>query len=176
MKLNPKILKRILESNREFFEKELLTNEELEKQFDKKRSFFNNLFIRDIIGYIPASLNEPVLRIFEEHGELLERWLLWQSWYINRKILKDPERIQFFDGVLLYLKTLHTMASTKKRIKTTEAIYSAPKPDKPWVDEALSDIEFFTKNAKDQINKRAQESGAENAENDLSEVAKVIEG
>lgn len=179
MKLSPKFLKKILADNREFFENEILTDAQLTVEFDKRKSFFDNLYVRDLIGYIPASLNEPSLKIFQEYGEVLERWLLWQSWYMQRASMKNPARASFYDGAMLYIRVLHTMASTHKKSGMTVE-YSAPKPDKPWVEKALTDLEAFSKGMKEHgDNKRNQASDSEiteNNENADRKTNQVVEG
>lgn len=179
MKLNPKLLKKILTDNRDFFEKEILNDAQLTVEFDKRKSFFDNLYVRDLIGYIPASLNEPSLKIFQEYGEVLERWLLWQSWYMQRASMKNPARASFYDGAMLYIRVLHTMASTHKK-SGMSVEYSAPTPNKPWVESALSELEEFKKGMKEYGNNKgdqaANSQGTARNENANGKGNEVVEG
>src|SRR5580692_955677 len=103
-------------NNMNIFKKEKIEQPlDLDKIFDANKEYFELLLVKDFVGYIPKEISEPSLKIFQEHGEMFERWILWQSWYINRKALNDPLKIPFYNGMMVYLKVLYTMARLHKQ-------------------------------------------------------------
>jgi len=121
---------------------------DLEKIFNEHKYEFETLLVKDFIGYIPKEINEPTLKVFREFGEQFEKWTLWQSWYINHKAIRDPLKITFYDGMMVYLKVLNTMAKTNKKSSFVEAKGNIgdKKVEAPYIDAALSGIEEFKNN------------------------------
>jgi hypothetical protein len=147
-----KILNYIFEKNRDFFVKKCEIKPDLEKLYEENNEYFDLLSLKSFVGYIPTSIKEPTLKIFEEGGEAIERWTLWQSWYINRKEIdeiKDPLKIMFYNGMKVYLKIINTMARVHKKTKT-DSISSpvSASVDNTWIDSALEGVEAFKKNIK----------------------------
>src|SRR5665647_2426714 len=85
----------INEVKNELIEKDLtdIKRADLTELFENNKHFFELLLIKDFVGYIPENVNEPALKVFEENGDAIEKWILWQSWYLNRKALNDPVKI-----------------------------------------------------------------------------------
>ena len=92
---------------------------DLEKIFNEHKFEFELLLLKDFTGYIPKDVQEPVLKMFKEYGEDFERWTLFQSWYVNSRAINDPLKITFYNGMMLYLKTLNTMARVYKKNSQT---------------------------------------------------------
>ena len=121
---------------------------DLEKIFNEHKFEFELLLIKDFTGYIPKDVQEPVLKMFKEYGEDFERWTLFQSWYVNSRAINDPLKITFYNGMMLYLKTLNTMAKINKKnsqtprpqIKQEEVVATN------FLEEALQGVKAFTDN------------------------------
>lgn len=137
-----KFLEYIYIRNKKFFDSKI----DLETLYDDNSHFFDTLSLKEFVGYIPKNINEPALKIFEENGEAIEKWTLWQSWYVNRKSQQVPLRPEFWNGMMMYIKVLNTMSRIHKKT------YIIPQQEKddtkvetPWIDQALQGISDFKK-------------------------------
>lgn len=156
-----KILSWIFKNNEEFFQKNVIHPPiDLEKIYAENKHIFELLLIKDFTGKIPKDVTEPALKIFEEHGESFERWILWNSYYINKKAVNDPLKISLYSGMMIYLKVLHVMSMTNKKTYTPKLqSISKEEVETPWIDKVLTDINDFKKDAK---NKTVQDKQYEN--------------
>ena len=136
---------------------------DLEKIYNENRHEFEMLLIKDFVGYIPKDVNEPALKVFKEFGEVFERWTLWQSWYVNRRAINDPIKITFYNGMMLYLKVLNTMArvNSKNYIPIIKPkIVEAEVGASNFIDDALKGVsEFLEKNVKSNQNPENKSDG-----------------
>jgi hypothetical protein len=138
-----KILNWIYKNNKKFFENKIL---DLDTVFYENKEYFELLFIKDFTGYIPKEVTEPTFKIFEEYSEMFERWTLWQSYYINRKVMSEPMKIPFYNGMLIYLKLLNTIAKVSKKGYVAPTRQNTENQDiKPKVEDFLEDISIFKK-------------------------------
>lgn len=120
---------------------------DLDKIFEENKGYFEILFIKDFTGYIPKEVMEPTLKIFEDHAEMFERWTLWQSYYINRKVLGEPMKIPFYNGMLVYLKLLNTMARINKKSDISSPIQVNKNVEtKTQVEDFIKDVAYFREN------------------------------
>lgn len=140
-----KILDLIWNRYSSYFEKFIVHEKpDLEKIFNENKHYFELLLVKDFVGFIPKDIQEPALNIFKEGGEQFERWTLWQSWYINRKAINDPIKITFYNGMMVYLKVLNTLARVnKKNYQPTENKVVEESVASSWVDDALADVKGF---------------------------------
>lgn len=144
-KINPSFF---LKDIQQYLSKKLLDNLEeksIESLYDKHREKFEQLLVRDFVGFIPKDVNEPALKIFEDHAESFQKWILWQSYYINRKALHDPLHIPKYDGMMIYLKVMHLMAEANKKKWVAPVIQNNTEVEIPWIDKVLQDLEDVKK-------------------------------
>ena len=158
--MKKKILNWIFRKNEDYFSNKVIPKPlDLEKIFKDHQHFFELLVVKDFIGYIPKDVNEPALKIFKEYGEQMEKWTLWQSWYVNRKAMNDPLKITFYNGMMVYLKVLNTMDRVNKKNYIPNVSVREPVVEVPWLDQALSGLNEFkneyktNKGAKDEADK-----------------------
>lgn len=135
-----------------------ITPEEMRQAYSNNKEFFYDLFMEEFLGHIPVSVKEPTITIFRDHAEQLERWLLYQSYYVNRKAIRDKDNIKFYDGMMIFLKIMYVMSSVNRSDK---ALLPKPKnvpetPEKPWVDTALESLKDF----RNGFNKTSEDSKA----------------
>lgn len=135
---NGKILEELKESQRS-----KIKEEELESLYRKNKSVFEGFLVKDFIGFIPENINEPTLKIFEDHAEIFQRWIFWQSWYINRRSLHDKENIEKYDGMMIYLKVLFLMAEANKKAKPTIRKPISSKPEQSFLETAMQGVDDF---------------------------------
>lgn len=124
---------------------------DLRKTFNSNRELFESFLVQDFIGFIPENINEPALKIFEDHAELFQRWVMWQSYYINRKSLHDNKNIEKYDGMMIYLKVLFLMAEANKKSKKPEKKTINSEPEQSFLDKALEGLNDFRKGHDDKI-------------------------
>ena len=128
---------------------------DLEKIFQEHKHEFELLLIKDFVGYIPKEVQEPALKCFKEYGEAFERWALWQSWYINTRAINDAKKIEVYQGMMVYLKVLYTMAHiNKKNYQPPQSAQMGEGVVTPKINDYLEDINFFKTN----VNKITKES------------------
>ena len=130
----------------------------LEDVYEKNKSFFERKFVEEFTGYIPKELKEPTLKIFSDQAETFQKWILWQSYYINRKSLHDIKNLVKYDGMMIYLKVLYLMAEVNKKpyMAQTDNVENK-KVEVPWVDKALTGVEEFS----NEFNKNNKKNGSE---------------
>ena len=176
--MKSKILNYIYKNNSEFFYNKVLKNVppekiDLEKVYEENKKYFETLFVKDFIGYIPKEVNEPALKAFENNGDAIEKWILWQSWYINRKALNEPVKILFYSGMMVYLKVLYTLANANKKIPTVY-VPREEKVEQSFLDKALSGVDDFRNNFNKKDGNTNQ--GDKNANNEESKSTKANKG
>lgn len=137
---------------------------DLREIYNAHKSEFESFLVEDFTGYIPKEISEPTLKIFKEHGESFQKWILWQSYYINKKALNDIPNLQKYNGMMVYFKVLHYLAETQKSgvVKPTETVVEK---ETPWVEKAISGVEeaksIYAKN-----NKRTNTSKSKKSKSD----------
>lgn len=119
---------------------------DLDKIYNENKHFFELRLIEDFTGYIPKDVNEPALKCFKEYGEAFEKWTLWHSWYINRKALNDPLKIPFYNGMMVYLKVINTMARVNSKNYQPPPAIVLGKVETNSLEEVLKDVDFFRQN------------------------------
>lgn len=167
--MKQKFLNFIYRNNKKFFEDKI----DLTDLYDKNKHFFDLLTVKEFVGHIPKSVNEPALKIFEDQSEMFEKWILWQSWYLNRKVINDPVKIGFYNGMMVYLKVLYTIARVnKKTFIPPTPIQEEPKVETPWIEKALETISDFKRDVKAKRDKSAEDQNNDpTAENDITKAA-----
>lgn len=146
---------------------------DLEKIYNDNKHFFELMLVKDFVGYIPKDVQEPALKIFKEYGEQFERWTLWQSWYVNRRAINDPVKIGFYNGMMVYLKVLNTLARVNKKNYQPERkpLPEANEVETSWIEEALKGVNSFNDYVEAQNNKKpetAENKGTAEAEGSVA--------
>lgn len=99
--------------------------------FKKYESYFQELFIQSLIGEIPTSVHEPTVDFLTTAGQKLEKWLLYQSWIIQRKSASEPKYTMLYQGMLVEIKLL-LMLATKKAPPIMEKTKETKKEVNPF--------------------------------------------
>lgn len=145
----------------------------LTQVYRENKEFFNQVITEDFVGYIPKSVKEPVLKIFSEYAEPFQRWLLWQSHLINKKSLHDKKNLERYDGMMIYLKILYTIADMNKRFETPKQAQPITTDEKveevSWLENALSEINQFKTDVKKNKSDSSEADKAEDSEDNGSE-------
>lgn len=81
--------------------------------FNRYKSTFEEFLVEDFIGQIPKSLNEPAIEFLAQGRQKLEPWILYTSYYTQRRAVAEIHNAQIYHGVLLILKVLSSIVSTK---------------------------------------------------------------
>jgi hypothetical protein len=88
--------------------------------YTRNEKLFNDFLVESIVGKIPKDINEPSIDFIKNGGEKLERWIMYQVYYLNRRMVADPKGAERYQGMLTNLKFFLVLASTrKKEVKTS---------------------------------------------------------
>lgn len=79
------------------------------------RTFFYGFFVEEFLGDVPKDLKEPAMTFLSEGKERLERWALFQAHVLQTRIVRDPELIREYQGMMLMLKLLLVHVEAPKR-------------------------------------------------------------
>lgn len=116
----------------------------LEKLYSDNKDVFQELMVKEFVGYIPKEINEPTLKFFSDNAGMIQKWVLWQSWYVNRKSIHDPLRLARYEGMMVYLAVLHKLANASAGIPIPDAVPpKTPEPEMPMVEKELSALNDF---------------------------------
>ncbi len=148
-----KILEWFYKNNTQFFVqrvKDLIVVPpiDLDKVFIENKEYFESLLIKDFIGNIPKEVNEPNIALMKENSEMFQRWVLWQSYYVNRKAIHDQPNLQKYDGMMIYLKVLHLIAETSKKKGVVVHKQDTTEKETPWLETALEGVTNFNEGIK----------------------------
>lgn len=93
--------------------------------FKLYRKRIEELFVDEIIGIAPASIKEPVFRLLREQQEPFQKWLVWSSWNIQKRLSleKGSEELK---GILLHIRALMFIANESPKTPLVE-----PRQEKP---------------------------------------------
>ena len=137
----------------------------LEKLYNENKEFFQELLVKEFTGFIPKDVNEPVLKFFSDSAQMIQKWVLWQSWYVNRKSIHDPLKLPRYEGMMVYLAVLHKMASVSTNIVYPD---TPPSPEKekeaPLVEKELEALKNFKQGFDElQNNKNSEAKATQNS-------------
>lgn len=117
---------------------------DLEKLYNENKEFFQEMLIKEFVGYVPREVDEPVLKFFSDHAPMIQKWLLWQSWYINRKAMHDPIKLMRYDGMMVVYAVLYKMVSVSTNIIPSEKPpEKQSEPEIPLIDKELDALQNF---------------------------------
>lgn len=94
-----------------------MLNKILKFLYNKYEKQFQDFFVESLIGYIPKDVNEPAIDFLKQGSERLEKWLLYQSYYLNRKAINDLKNAERYQGMLLNIKFLLIVSAQKRKQK-----------------------------------------------------------
>lgn len=131
-------------SNNGFAREAILSKENLENLYNENKDFFQDMLVREFVGYVPKEINEPTLKFFSDNAAMFQKWVLWQSHYINRKAMHDPLKLPRYEGMMIYLKVLHTIASANKSVVSPDAPPEKEQPKEvPVIEKELEALSAF---------------------------------
>lgn len=98
--------------------------------FIRNKTFFYDKVVDDVIGVIPKDIQEPAFEVMAQYKTTLDKWLIWFSWNIQKKMNTDAAiSSEGLKGSLLVLKVLQTkVARTKVKYTEMEKLEEEEKP------------------------------------------------
>ena len=81
-------------------------NKNLRKTFEKNKKQFFEFALDDLYGQVPSKVSDPGLRVLQEQREKVDRWLMWQAYVLQRRMLYNPKEAPLLMGMLLQIKIL----------------------------------------------------------------------
>lgn len=97
-----------------------MKNKILDYLYNKNKQYFEEKIISELMLKTPPIVEEPALDFLSQGKERLEKWLLYQSYYLQRKSVADVNNAQFFQGAMLYISIFLKVINQRKAVKTTE--------------------------------------------------------
>lgn len=68
-----------------------------------------DVVIEDFHGEIPNKVSDPALNIIGENRQKVDKWILYQAYYLQRRIASSKGAMERSFGMLLQLKIMRTM-------------------------------------------------------------------
>lgn len=126
---------------------EYISDADFMKLYDDNKDKFHRFMIEEFTGDIPASVKEPAFEIFNTQADDIERWVLWQSYKMRRLVMlapANPLKIEYYDGVLFFLKFFLELSHSKRTEKTlkpsTQSTISTVIPIESTLPKTLQDF------------------------------------
>lgn len=117
---------------------------DLENLYNENKDFFQEMLVREFVGYVPKEINEPVLKFYADHAPMIQKWLLWQSHFINRKAMHDPLKLPRYEGMMVVYTVLFKLASASTNIIPSEKPpVKENEPDQPLIEKELETLAGF---------------------------------
>lgn len=83
--------------------------------FNNNKQFFEELLIDELIAKTPSATEEPALTFLSNGKEKLEKWLLYQSYFLQKRSASDVKNSFLYQGGLLYIAVFLKLISQKKK-------------------------------------------------------------
>lgn len=109
--------------------------------FKRYRTQFENFFVEELIGDAPADVKAPVFDLLKQQRDPFMKWLVWNSWNIQKRMANDENR-DVLRGVLLFIRVLMSIAGKES------IVHEAPKDEKKL--DPMTGIEKFKEMRKQQ--------------------------
>ncbi len=82
--------------------------------YKRYKGQFEDFFIESLIGKIPDSINEPSIEFLQNARDGMEKWLLWQSYFLQkRQVNATKEDAMRIEGMLLYIRIIMSIIYRK---------------------------------------------------------------
>jgi len=112
-----------------------------------------NAVILDYFGSIPTNVSEPAIGFLEEKRNAIDKWLIYQSYVLQRRMVHDPKNAQVIFGMLLELKLMKQMIAAGKElppeVEGTKTVGQVRKEREEREAEAAKELEEALKGAKE---------------------------
>jgi len=105
-------------------------------------------FLRDI----PKEVSEPAITLLAEERVVIEKWLTYQAFLVQRRAMGDFRRADFYLGILTNIKILLKIFERRSRngIQTKDSGEPQTIPDyKKELEDSLKGVEKFKKGGVD---------------------------
>lgn len=114
--------------------------------FYKYRDFFEEKMVEEFMAKTSDEVKEPALDFLAHGKQKLEKWILFQSYFMQRKAVNDISKAQFYQGAMLYLAIFLKVISQHKVIRTEipkgKEIGESPEEK---TKKAISDLKIYEK-------------------------------
>lgn len=109
--------------------------------YSKYRPYFYSFFVDEFMADIPKETREPAMAFLSQGKERLEKWALFQARMLQTRLVRDPNMILTYQGMLLMLKLLlvHTELPDRRLQITQEEGKSEQKDFIAQASKAVSD-------------------------------------
>jgi hypothetical protein len=123
-----------------------MKNKILTVLFYRYKEFFEEMMISELIMMTPALLEEPAIDFLSKGKERLERWFLFQSYFLQRRSASDIKNAPTYQGALLYIAFfLKVISKEKSKREIPEPTGKEEKSLLEKTTDAISDLKNFGK-------------------------------
>lgn len=123
-----------------------MKNKILTVLFYRYKEFFEEMMISELIMKTPAILEEPAIDFLSNGKERLERWFLFQSYFLQRRSASDIKNAPTYQGALLYIAVfLKVISKEKSKREIMEPIGKAEKTAFEKTTDAITELKNFGK-------------------------------
>lgn len=74
--------------------------------YQRHKRLFYDFFVEEFISEVPKDISEPAMEWLGKGRDKLEKWILFQAHYLQRRIISDPKQIDFYQGMLAFMRIL----------------------------------------------------------------------
>lgn len=97
-----------------------MLNKFLKFLYNRYETKFQDFLVESMVGYIPKDVHEPTVEFLKNGSEKLEKWLMFQSYQINRRAMTDFKNTERYQGMLVNIKTFLLISAAKKQVRITK--------------------------------------------------------
>ena len=91
--------------------------------FERYKVIFEDMMVKELIAKTPTDSEEPAMNFLSNGKEKLEKWLLFQSYHLQKRSASDPKSSAIYNGGLLYIAVfLKLVNQNKKEVKVISQI------------------------------------------------------
>jgi hypothetical protein len=117
----------------------------LKKLYKGNESFLAEMQVEEFYSTVPTNLKEPIMDFFANHREILEKFFRVQAYYITNRALGKIDKVEFYNGILFYMKILIVMSQRAKPIIQSKQPTVIAEDDKDILAKVNDFFDFYKK-------------------------------
>lgn len=90
--------------------------------------YFKDLMVEELLSEVPDNITAPAIEIMAEKRTKLQKWLLWQAYWLQRRNISDMESAHKVFGMLLQIKAMYHIIGNTKPSQEENPIIGETKP------------------------------------------------
>jgi hypothetical protein len=106
----------------------------------------------EFLGNVPKKVADPAITLLAEQREVIEKWLVYEAYLIQRRSINDIRRSDFYLGMLTNIKILLKIFESKGKEGTYKKDFGKVKTMEEYkkeLDSHLAGVKKFKNNGVD---------------------------